>query len=326
MRRRDFVTLLGGAAATWPLAARAQQPAAPLIGLLQSGSVDSLGSRLDEFQRGLNGGGYFEGRNVAVEYRWAEGKYDRLPALAADLVRRQPAVIFATPAPPALAAKAASTTIPIVFAIGNDPVKIGLVASFNHPGGNATGISWQGNILAAKQFELLHEVVSTPGLLGLLVNPNGVDREADLSAVQAAADALGRKLLVVTAASEPDLRTAFAKLAENRAVGVSVNPDNFLTTQRATIVALAARHAIPAVYFEREFVDAGGLISYGADRASAWRQAGAYVARVLKGEKPADLPVVQPTKFDLVLNSKTAKALGITFPVALLATADEVIE
>jgi putative ABC transport system substrate-binding protein len=325
MRRREFITLLGGGAVAWPLAVRAQQPKVPLIGFLSSGSPDANGNQA-AFLRGLNEGGYVDGQNAAIEYRWAQGHYDRLPGLAAELAHLQPTAIYASPSLPAMAAKAASTTIPIVFSIGNDPVKIGLVSSFNRPGGNVTGVSWQGNVLAGKQFQLLNEMVSKAGLFGFLVNPNGVDRDSDLRAVQAAADALHRGLLVVKAAVESDLDNAFATLVESRAVGISVDPDVFLFSQRAKIVALAARHRMPAVYFEREFVEDGGLFSYGADRPDAARQAGAIVARILKGEKPADLPVMQPTKFETVINLKTAKALGLTVPPSLLASADEVIE
>jgi putative ABC transport system substrate-binding protein len=319
------MALLCGAATNWPLAAGAQQPKVPLIGFLSAGWPGTEGTQA-AFLRGLNESGYVDGQNVAIEYRWAQGRYDHLPTLAAELARRQPAVIFAIATLPALAAKATSTTVPIVFSIGNDPIKLGLVPSFNRPGGNITGVGWLGNVLAGKQFQLLNEMVPKAGLFGLLVNPNGVDRESDLHAVQTVADALHRGLLVVKVSAEADLDDAFTTLVENHAIAVSVVPDVLLFSHRAKIVALAARHRIPAIYFEREFVDDGGLISYGADRPDAIRQAGVYVGRILKGEKPGDLPVVQPTKFDLVINLKTAKALGLTVPQILLVAADEVIE
>jgi len=326
MNRRGFITLLGGAAA-WPLAARAQQPAIPVIGYLGGLSRDTLAPRLAAFHKGLGETGYVEGRNVAFEYRWAEGQYDRLPALAAELARRQVAVIAALGGDAtAHAAKAATTAIPIVFAVTADPVRSGLVSSLNRPGGNLTGVNFLLNVIAAKQFEVLQEAVPKPGTVGFLVNPSGPEAESAVSEVRAAAQALGHELLVANASSEREIDAAFAMLAQRRIGALLVGNDVFFYSRREQIVALAARHAIPTIYQVREYTQAGGLMSYGTNVDDAQRLAGVYVGRILQGAKPADLPVQQAVKVELVLNLKTAKTLGITFPLSLLGRADEVIE
>jgi putative tryptophan/tyrosine transport system substrate-binding protein len=326
VKRREFIALLGGAAA-WPLAARSQQSAMPVIGYLGNLSADTFAPRLAAFRKGLGEAGYVEGRNVAIEYRWAEGQYDRLPALAAELARRQPAVIAAMGGDaPALAAKGATATIPIVFASTSDPVKTGLVASLNRPGGNLTGVTFLLNVIAAKQFELLQEAVPKPGTIAFLVNPTSPETEAAVTEVRVAAQALGHELLVANASSEREIDAAFAMLAQRRIGALLVGNDPFFYTRREQIVALAARHAIPAIYVVREYAQIGGLMSYGTDVNDAQRLAGTYVGRILQGAKPADLPVQQAVKVELVLNMKTAKTLGITFPLSLLGRADEVIE
>ena len=328
MRRRDFITLLGGSAVAWPLAARAQQPAMPVIGFLNSGTREGFAHLLAAFHQSLNQAGFVEGRNVAIEYRWAEGQYDRLPALAADLVRRRVAVIAVPGSPPgALAAKAATSTLPIVFSVGEDPVKLGLVSSLGRPEGNATGINFFTGELAAKRLALLHELVPGAARLAVLVNPSDPIRtEAVLREVQAAVEALGLQIQVFNARTSREIDAVFAMLAHERVDAVFVGPDPFFNTRRVQLANLAARYLMPATYAVREYADAGGLMSYGTSLADMFRQVGAYTARILKGAKPSDLPVVQSTKFEFVINLQTARLLGIDVPATLLARADEVIE
>jgi len=324
MRRRQFITLLGGAAAAWPLAARAQQPAMPLIGFL---SIDGNQRFTPDFRQGLNDAGFVEGRNVTIEYRWAEqGRYDRLPMMAADLLGRRAAVLFASPIPAALAAKAATATTPIVFAIGSDPVEMGLVASLNRPGGNATGATWLAVELGAKRLELLRDLEPRIAAVALLVNPNNPTTAMQTKDMQAAATALGLKLNIVSAGSQSDFDNVFVTVVRQRSDALVVSPESLFLGGREQLIALAARHAMPAIYYTREFAAAGGLICYGSSFADSFRQAGTYVGRILKGEKPADLPVMRPTKFELVINLKTAKALDLTVPLIMQMTADEVIE
>jgi putative tryptophan/tyrosine transport system substrate-binding protein len=327
IRRRDFVILLGGgAAAAWPLTARAQQPAMPVIGSLQGVVAAQWAERIMAgFHRGLSETGYVEGRNVAIEYRWAEGHYDRLSALAADLVHRQVAVIVTGGTPPAFAAKAATSTIPIVINVGIDPVQAGLIASLNRPGGNVTGIAILTAELAAKRVELLHELLQTT-VFASLVNPTSPLTEPEIRGVRDAARSLGLELHVLNATTVGEIDTAFEKLIELGAGALVVSVDPFLTSQRQQIVALAERRSVPAIYGLREYAIAGGLMSYGNDLADAYRQSGIYAAKLLKGAKPADLPVQQVVKVELIVNLKTAKALGLTFPITLLGRADEVIE
>ena len=326
MRRREFITLLGGAAA-WPLAAWAQQSAVPVIGYMDTASASTTAHFVEAFRRGLSAAGYDEGRNVAIEYRWSDGDYDKLPALAAELVRRQVAVIATINTPTILAAKAATQTIPIIFGVGVDPIKFGLVASLNHPGGNLTGVTQLNIEMEAKRVQLLHELVPAATSVALLINPTSpAYSEAATEAAQSAAQILGVRLLVLNASTEEAIEAAFVTLVEERAGSLLVSGDSFLVSKRDQLVALAARHAVPALYHRREFVVAGGLISYGPSLPEAYYQVGAYVGRILKGEKVADLPVQQPTKFELAINFKTARALGLTVPEALLARADELIE
>jgi putative ABC transport system substrate-binding protein len=326
VRRREFVAALGAAIA-WPLAARAQQQPIPVVGFLHSGVRDKFARPVAAFHQGLGEAGFVEGRTVAVEYRWAENHYDQLPAMAADLVSRGVKVI-ATPGstPAALAAKAASAEIPLVFLIGNDPVKLGLVTSLNAPGGNVTGISFLINALEAKKLEVLHELVPAASTIGVLLNPTNPIVETQLKDVQQAGRALDLKIIALNVGSEADIGAAFATMLEQHAGALLVTADPALTSWRDRMIELAARHAIPAVYHLREFTDAGGLISYGTSLSDGYRQVGVYVGRILKGARPADLPVVQPTKFELVINLKTAKTLHLDIPAKLLATADEVIE
>jgi putative ABC transport system substrate-binding protein len=331
MRRREFISLFGSAAVApamlWPFAALAQQPPMPVIGFLNSGSRELFAVRVAAFHQGLNDTGFVEGRNVAVEYQWAQGQYDRLPALAADLVRRQVAVIAATGGiPSALAAKAATSTIPIVFVAGSDPIKFGVVTSLSRPDSNLTGLTVFTAELVPKRLELLHQVVRKAATVALLVNPTNAVTEIVQRDVQEAARTLGLQLNVVHASAEPDLDKVFATLDQLRAGALVIGTDAFFDGQSERLAALAARHAMPTIYQTREFAVAGGLMSYGGSLPDAYRKAGVYTGRVLKGEKPADLPVMQSTKVELIINLKTAKALGIEIPAALLATADEVIE
>jgi putative ABC transport system substrate-binding protein len=324
--RREFITLLGGAAVAWPLAARAQQAAIPVVGYLNNGSPESDASRLTGLRRGLNQTGYVEGRSFVIEYRWAGNQADRLPALAADLVQLRVAVIVTAGVAPTFAAKAATTSIPIVFVVGADPVQLGLVASLNRPGGNLTGFNGFVGELGAKGLALLHELVPSASTIGFLENPNNPLSELLTRDVLAAASVIGLKVQILKASSDREIDAAFASLVQARTGALLVGSDPFFNNRIERLIELAARHAIPTMYGYREFVVAGGLISYGVSLIEAYRQAALYTGRILKGEKPADLPVIQATKLDLSINLKTARTLGLEVPAKLLALADEVIE
>jgi len=326
VKRRDFITLLGGAAA-WPFAARAQQPAMPVIGFLNADSPQGYARQLSAFLKGLGENGYVDGRNVAIEYRWAGGRLDRLPAMAADLIHRQVTVIAATSTPAALAAKAATTNIPIVFETGGDPVQLGLVDRLNRPGGNVTGVTQLNWEILPKKLELLHELLPTEGVIALLINPtDSVYAETQSRKALAAAHTLGLNLHVLNASTEGDFDSVFADLIHLRAGGLVIGEDAFFNSHFKQLAALTVHHLVPAVYKSREFVAAGGLLSYGGSGTDAYHLAGVYTGRILKGDKLADLPVQQPTKFELFINLRTAKTLGITVPLPLSGRADEVIE
>jgi putative tryptophan/tyrosine transport system substrate-binding protein len=327
VNRREFITLIGGAAAAWPLAARAQQPTVPVIGFLHSASHAPNAHMVRAFHSGLKEAGYVEGQNVAIVYRYADGQYDRLPMLAAELVRSQVAVLAATGGDPAvLAARAVTATIPIVFTTGSDPVALGYVASLNRPGGNVTGVVLLSSNLGAKRIGLLRELVPKADAIGALVNPTYPVATAQLKEVQEAAASVGVRLIIANASAERDFEPAFALLVQQRSSALMISSDPFFNSRRDQIVALAARHAVPAIYEWREFAEAGGLMSYGTSVTEAYRLAGIYAGRVLKGDKPADLPVMQSSKFEFVINLKTAKALGLDVPLGMSAAADEVIE
>jgi putative ABC transport system substrate-binding protein len=326
IRRREFVVALGGAAAAWPLAVWAQQPVMAVIGFLSASSPANRTHLVTAFRQGLLKGGYAEGQNVVIEYRWAHDQYDQLPGLAADLLRRQVAVIAATDTPSAIAAKTADKIIPIVFTSGDDPVRIGLVDSLNRPGGNVTGVSFLVNELGAKQLGLLHELLPRAVRIGVLVDPNWPLTETFVSDVRGAASATGKRIEILHASTGRDIDMVFASLVQNSVDALVVGPSALANNGRVQLVTLAAYHRVPAIYFLREFAEAGGLMSYGTNITDAHRQAGVYVGRILKGEKPADLPVMQSTKFEFVINLNTARAFGLSFPPGLLAIADEVIE
>ena len=322
--RRQFISLLGGAAVVWPLAARAQQAGVPLVGLLVSTQIDDR--QIAAIRQGLKDAGYIEGRNVAIKYRSGDGRFDRLPAMAAELAADAPAAIIALAPAAALAAKAATATIPIVFSIGGDAVKLGLVSSLNRPGGNVTGVTFFVNTLGAKRLELLRELVPSATHIGFLVNPANPTSESQVTDVRAAARERRVDLLVVNAGSEREIDAGFASFVQQRVNAIVIGADSLFLSRRDQVVGLAARHALPAIYNLREYVDNGGLITYGASITDAFRLAGGYAGRILKGEKPPDLPVQQTVKFELAVNLKTAKALGLTVPDKLLVAADEVIE
>jgi putative tryptophan/tyrosine transport system substrate-binding protein len=327
MKRREFMALIGGAAVIWPPGTRAQQPAMPVIGFLSVGTLESMRDYLAAFHRSLADGGFAEGRNVGIEYRWSEDHNDRLPALAEDLVGRQVTVIVAASTPTSQAAKAATQTIPIVFIVGTDPVGVGLVESLAHPGGNLTGVTNLNVELFKKCIELMYSLMSPGATIAVLINPSNIAQAAtERATVQDAAHALGAHLMIVNASSASEIESAFEALVDQRVGALVVSGEAFFLTQRNQLVELAARHALPTIYAWREFPIAGGLMSYGADFAEPYRLAGGYAARILKGEKPADLPVQQATKVELVINLKTAKTLGLTIPLPLLGRADLVIE
>jgi putative ABC transport system substrate-binding protein len=327
LKRREFITLLGGAAATWPLGADAQQQAIPVIGFLDSGAAEFYPDRLAAFRQGLAEVGYVEGKNVAVEFRFAQGRYDQLPTLAAELARRPVAVIFAATLQAALPAKAATSTIPIVFAIGSDPFEFGLVESFNRPGGNITGIIWLGgSTSAAKRLELLHEATPAAATIAVLFNPTNPGAEAEVKVLKETAPALGVQLHISDASTAREINAAFATFIQRRVGAVLVGADNFFFGRRDQLIVLTARHGLPAISIFREFATGGGLMSYGANIADAYRHAAVYVGRILKGERPAVLPVQQAVKVELVINLNTARALDVSIPITLLGRADEVIE
>jgi putative ABC transport system substrate-binding protein len=327
MRRRDFIAVVGGMTAAWPLTARAQQSAVFLIGYLGTGAPGALRELLAAFHRGLKEAGYIEGQNVRIEYRWAEGQYHRLPTLAAELVQRQPTVIVTTGGSgAALAAKAATTKIPIIFSAGDDPIETGIVSSLNRPNGNVTGATFLTTVLEAKRLELVHELLPSVGVIALLVNPSSGSAKDEVQQAQEAADRLGIKLIVLNADNEDAIDASFETMIRERAGAVVVASSAFFFSRRKQLVVLAARHAIPAIFQLREFTTDGGLMSYGASVAEAYHQVGVYTGRVLNGKKPADLPVIQPSKFELVINLRTAKALGVTISNAMQLLADEVIE
>jgi putative ABC transport system substrate-binding protein len=327
LRRREFITLLSSAAATWPLAVRAQQPAMPVVGFLGAPSAAPYTRYVAAVHQGLKEVGYIEHQNVTMEYRWADGQYDRLPAMAADLVSRRVAVIVPIGGAPAtMAAKAATSTIPIVFNLGADPIQLGLVANLNRPGGNITGIAMMTQEIEVKRLELLHELAPSSSSIAILLNPSNAQSQAQESEAHAAARVIGRRVLVLKATTEHEIEDAFAVLARERAGALLVGADTFFLSQATLFVVLTARYSVPTIYTFRAYVDAGGLMSYGSNLLDAYRQTGIYTGRVLKGEKPADLPIVQPTKFELIINLKTARAVGIAIPPTLLTRADEVIE
>jgi len=326
MRRREFITLIGGATAAWPFAARAQQPAMPVIGYLDGGSLGTSAHVIAAIRKGLSETGYVEGSNVAIEYRWAEGNYDRLPAMAAEVAHRQVAVIVAMGTPAAFAAKAATSTVPIVFGGGIDPVQAGLVASLNRPGGNVTGVTSMNAEIETKRLGLLHDLLPQATRFAVLVNPDNPLAEIDIKDAQATAATIGGQIEILTARTNREIDDAFASLVQQRADALLIGPDVFFTNRRVQLATLAVRHGVPAIYSFREFAEAGGLMSYGTSNTDRDRQVGVYAGRILKGDKPADLPIVRPTKFEFVINLQTARMLGLTVPAALLARADEVIE
>ena len=324
--RRQFISVLGGSVATWPFAAHAQQPAVPVVGFLYARSPEDFSAQLAAFHKGLAENGYVDGQNIKIEYRWARGQYDLMPSLAADLVRLPATLIMAGAEPSVLAAKAATSTIPIVFVVGTDPVKLGVVASYNHPGGNATGLHIFTTSLEAKRLNLIHELIPRDALIGILLNPKLPFAQDQLAKIQDAANGLGLRIQVLRASTPAEIDDAFATVARDHLAALSVTADPFFDTRRDQLVTLAAQHAVPVIYQFRQYAASGGLMSYGVNLPDAYRQAGVYVSRILKGEKPSELPVLEPDKLEFVINLKTAKTLGLTIPSGILAIADEVIE